>query len=78
MQVHGRTCGRLHLDQGRERPEAGPPLVHLATRVRRCVGSRLRQPTIAGDGFDWELMQASETREAYETALRAKYGRVYQ
>jgi hypothetical protein len=28
--------------------------------------------------FDWELMQASETRDAYEAALRAKHGRVYQ
>lgn len=28
--------------------------------------------------FDWELMQAAETREAYEAALKAKYGRCYQ
>lgn len=27
--------------------------------------------------FDWTLMQASETREAYEAALTAKHGRVY-
>ena len=27
--------------------------------------------------FDWELMQAADTREAYETALRAKHGRIY-
>lgn len=28
--------------------------------------------------FDWKLMLAAETREAYEAALMAKYGRVYQ
>lgn len=28
--------------------------------------------------FDWDVMQASATREEYETALRAKHGRVYQ
>jgi hypothetical protein len=28
--------------------------------------------------FDWELMQAADSREAYEAALRQKYGRVYQ
>ncbi len=28
--------------------------------------------------FDWALMQASETQEAYEAALKSKYGRVYQ
>lgn len=27
--------------------------------------------------FDWDLMQATETREAYEEAVRAKHGRVY-
>lgn len=27
--------------------------------------------------FDWPLMEATESREAYEAALRAKYGRVY-
>jgi hypothetical protein len=27
--------------------------------------------------FDWELMQAADTRAEYESALRAKYGRVY-
>lgn len=27
--------------------------------------------------FDWELMQSTETREAYEAGLRAKHGRVY-
>ncbi len=27
--------------------------------------------------FDWDLMQVAETREAYETALRTKHGRVY-
>jgi hypothetical protein len=28
--------------------------------------------------FDWELLQAAETREAYEAALKVKHGRVYQ
>jgi hypothetical protein len=28
--------------------------------------------------FDWDLMKASETREQYEAALKAKHGRVYQ
>lgn len=28
--------------------------------------------------FDWDLLQSSETRLAYEAALRVKYGRVYQ
>jgi len=27
--------------------------------------------------FDWPLMQAAESREAYEAALREKHGRVY-
>jgi hypothetical protein len=27
--------------------------------------------------FDWPLMQSVNDREAYEQALRAKYGRVY-
>lgn len=27
--------------------------------------------------FDWQLMQAAPDRNAYEAALRAKYGRVY-
>jgi len=28
--------------------------------------------------FDWELMQACDSREAYEAAIKAKHGRVYQ
>jgi hypothetical protein len=28
--------------------------------------------------FDWGLCQAADNREAYEAAVRAKYGRVYQ
>jgi hypothetical protein len=28
--------------------------------------------------FDWDLCQATDSREAYEQAIRAKYGRVYQ
>jgi hypothetical protein len=27
--------------------------------------------------FDWDLMQAADSREAYEAALKAKHGRVY-
>ncbi len=27
--------------------------------------------------FDWEIMQAAESLEAYESAVRAKHGRVY-
>lgn len=35
-------------------------------------------PTTPSLIFDWELMQAAESREAYESALREKHGRVYR
>lgn len=45
-----------------------------------CAASAARDsanPRLAVMIFDWELMQAAETREAYETALREKHGRIY-
>jgi hypothetical protein len=34
-----------------------------------------RCPTLI---FNWDMLQAAESREAYEAALRERYGRVYQ
>jgi hypothetical protein len=54
---------------------------HWYTWRHECAAASARDyanPQSLAMVFDWELMQASETREAYETALRAKYGRVYQ
>lgn len=55
-----------------------PPSWH--TWRHECAAAAARDsanPRLAVMIFDWELMQATETREAYVTALRTKHGRVY-
>lgn len=45
-----------------------------------CAASAARDyanPRLAPMIFDWDLMQAAETRQAYVAALREKHGRVY-
>lgn len=54
---------------------------HWYTWRHECAAASVRDyayPQSLAMVFDWELMQSAETREAYETALMAKYGRVYQ
>lgn len=45
-----------------------------------CAASAARDsanPRVLVMVFDWQLMQAAESREAYETALKTKHGRIY-
>lgn len=57
-----------------------PRTLEWCTWKHECAAASVRDyanPGMRVMHFDWPLMEASDTQEAYEAALKAKYGSVY-